>query len=357
MDVKQMLMKLKQYTRKMVSALLVLLCTSVSASAFTVDGITYKVLSADDKTCVVSESAGYPYSGDVVIPESVTSDEGTFTVVGFAESAFSYSDVESVTMPGTIQDIGTNTFFYSKKLKKVVLPETLTEIGDNVFYLCTSLTDINIPATVTRIGDFAFEECTSLTNVTLPEGLTEIGKGAFGYVNLTEIVIPDNVKSIDMMAFFSCKLETITIGKSVEEIWQGAFLSVESSPKSVYVLNPVPPTFRGVNVFGRYDDATTLYVPAGSLEAYKASDWSQYFTNIVEGVPAGISNVTVGTSFDVRTEGGAIVVDGAAGKVAVYDLSGVLLKSVEADGQVVINVPQGGTYIVSAGGSAVKVTL
>ena len=34
-------------------------------------------------------------------------------------------------MPGTIQDIGTNTFFYSKKLKKVVLPETLTEIGDN----------------------------------------------------------------------------------------------------------------------------------------------------------------------------------------------------------------------------------
>ena len=169
--------------------------------------------------------------------------------------------------------------------------------------------------------------------MTLPEGLTEIGTSAFQYMNLTEIVIPDNVKSIDMMAFFSCKLETITIGKSVEEIWQGAFLSVESSPKSVYVLNPVPPTFRGVNVFGRYDDATTLYVPAGSLEAYKASDWSQYFTNIVEGVPAGISNVTAGTSFDVRTESGAIVVDGAAGKVAVYDLSGVLLKSVEADGQ------------------------
>lgn len=193
--------------------------------------------------------------------------------------------------------------------------------------------------------------------MTLPEGLTEIGTSAFLELNLTEIVIPDNVKSIDMMAFFSCKLETITIGKSVEEIWQGAFLSVESSPKSVYVLNPVPPTFRGVNVFGRYDDATTLYVPAGSLEAYKASDWSQYFTNIVEGVPAGISNVTAGTSFDVRTESGAIVVDGAAGKVAVYDLSGVLLKSVEADGQVVINVPQGGTYIVSAGGSAVKVTL
>lgn len=249
MDVKQMLMKLKQYTRKMVSALLVLLCTSVSASAFTVDGITYKVLSADDKTCVVSESAGYPYSGDVVIPESVTSKEGTFTVVGFAESAFSYSNVESVTMPGTIQDIGTNTFFYSKKLKKVVLPETLTEIGDNVFYLCTSLTDINIPATVTRIGDFAFEECTSLTNVTLPEGLTEIGKGAFGYVNLTEIVIPDNVKKIGMQAFFSCKLETITIGKSVEEIGQIAFYSAESSPKSVYVLNPVPPTL-GYMTFG-----------------------------------------------------------------------------------------------------------
>lgn len=70
-----------------------------------------------------------------------------------------------------------------------------------------------------------------------------------------------------------------------------------------------------------------------------------------------INGVTAGTRFAVKPEGGAIVVDGAVGKVVVYDLSGALLKSVEADGQVVIDVPQGGTYIVSAGGRTVKVAL
>lgn len=222
------------------TALLVMVSAGASAIDFTVDGLSYNILSSDDKTCVVTEGS-YGYSGDVVIPESVTCDKGTFTVVGIEDKAFSYSDVVSVTIANTVENIGTNTFYLCDKLKKVVLPEGLTEIGNNVFQQCKSLTDIDIPVTVTSIGSYAFGECSSLTSVNLPDALMTIGFAAFMNTGLTEIVIPDNVTSVGMMAFYGCKLVNITIGKSVDTMEQGVFFSVDSSLKSVNVLNPVPP--------------------------------------------------------------------------------------------------------------------
>lgn len=47
-------------------------------------------------------------------------------------------------------------------------------------------------------------------------------------------------------------------------------------------INPSPSSIRGSSVFyNAVADNATLKVPAESVEAYKASDWADYFDNIV----------------------------------------------------------------------------
>ncbi len=76
------------------------------------------------------DSYSNEYSGDVVIPESVTYNEKTYPV---------------------------------------------TSIGEYAFYVCSGLTSITIPNSVTSIGDWAFVYCTGLTSITIPNSVTSIG--------------------------------------------------------------------------------------------------------------------------------------------------------------------------------------
>ena len=89
--------------------LLTLLCLSLSARAHDaeVDGIFYN-LDAANKTATVTYDGEYnnEYSGDVVIPETVTYDGITYFV---------------------------------------------TSVGDECFYDCSSLTAITIPNSVTKL--------------------------------------------------------------------------------------------------------------------------------------------------------------------------------------------------------------
>jgi len=70
----------------------------------------------------------------------------------------------------------------------VVLPETVTyndvtytvtSIGDEAFLNCSSLTSITIPNSVKSIGNKAFQNCGNLISITIPNSVTSIGASAF----------------------------------------------------------------------------------------------------------------------------------------------------------------------------------
>ncbi|MDO4932323.1 MAG: leucine-rich repeat protein, partial [Prevotellaceae bacterium] len=101
--------------------------TSANAYDFTSEGIYYNIVSKDALTCTVVKGDS-PYSGDVVIPKTVTSgflneailetEEVTYKVIGIANNAFQgCSDLTSITLSDGLETIGRSAFKNCSKLK------------------------------------------------------------------------------------------------------------------------------------------------------------------------------------------------------------------------------------------------
>jgi hypothetical protein len=99
--------------------------------------------------------------------------------------------------------------------------------------------------------------------------------------NLTNVTISDRVIWIKESAFYGCKsLTSVTIPKSVMDIEQGAF-SHCSSLTNVYCKPTLPPG-EGWDIFDYNISGRKIYVPTGSVTAYKSAEgWSGYASDIV----------------------------------------------------------------------------
>ena len=185
--------------------LLLPLVASADAYNVKIDGICYNLYDKN-KTAEVTYSTDSKYSGDVVIPATVTYNDNQYRVTSIGQYAFrDCSGLTSITIPNSVTNIGYLAFYGCTGLTSVTIPNSVTSIGNNAFYYCTGLTSITIPNSVTSIGDEAFYECDGVTSITIPNSVTSIGYGAFyGCTGLTSITIPNSVTSIGDEAFYRC---------------------------------------------------------------------------------------------------------------------------------------------------------
>ena len=227
---------------------------------------------------------------NLILPSSVTE-------IGW--SAFDgCSGLTSLTLPSGVTSIGVYAFYGCSGLTSLTLPSSVTSIDAYAFQGCSGLTSLTLPSSVTSVGGSAFEGCSGLINLTLPSSVTSIGKWAFeGCSGLTCLTIPSGVTSIGDYAFRGCSgLTSLTIPSCVTSIGDCAF-SCCLGLTSIYVHTKKIPEL-GYNVFlGCYPENCTVYVPKGTYNAYKSSEFG-YFENIVEFDPTGINNVI--TSNDAK---------------------------------------------------------
>ena len=178
----------------------------VASAEVEIGGIYYALdASGETPTAVVWENPN-KYSNDVVIPESVTYEEVSYSVTRITSQAFKdCSDLTSVSIPNSVTTIGNYAFYGCSSLTSVIIPNSVTAIENYTFFGCSSLTTITIPNSVTSIEAEAFSGCDGLTSITLPNNLTSIGDGTFnGCSGLTSITLPNSVKTIGNYAFSGC---------------------------------------------------------------------------------------------------------------------------------------------------------
>ena len=146
------------------------------------------------------------YSGDVVIPASVTYGGNTYVVTRICDSAFSgCTSLTSVEIPSTVTSIAPRAFYECCNITTITLPNSITEIGSSAFGYCSALTSLAIPDNVKNLYSSVFSGCHSLASIQLPSQLETIENYAFqGCIDLGSITIPNSVKQILKDAFRGC---------------------------------------------------------------------------------------------------------------------------------------------------------
>ena len=111
----------------------VVFSTSALAYDVKIDGICYHLWGKTAEVTYGEEK----YSGEVVIPSSITVEGQEYPVASIGERAFSGC----------------------KGLTSVTIPNSVTSIEYGAFDGCSGLTSVTIPNSVTSIGDWAFYQC------------------------------------------------------------------------------------------------------------------------------------------------------------------------------------------------------
>jgi uncharacterized protein YjdB len=296
--------------------------------------------SQSSRTNTVSFAITGVTTGTAVI--SVTAKNGGYTaqcsVYVSAENVRYVGDASNVTAavatlePSTgvltISGAGpTNTQFASlfinsnrdSTITSVVVEEGITAIS--AFAECHMLTSLSIPASVTSIGYKVCDNCFSLTEIIVDPANTHYvsvdgvlftknmdtlmqyplnnARTTYAIPNsvttimdfsetseLTEITMGDNVTTIVRDAFYGLKnLRTLTLSANVTTLsgWSLANLMMlttlynRAATPQVFTQNP----FDDGPIMSTPIENVTLYVPAASVDAYKAADVWKDFANIL----------------------------------------------------------------------------
>jgi hypothetical protein len=179
--------------------------------------------------------------------------------------------ISSVTLPSTMQEIGSNAFaetaWLENEKKKgmavtvngilidgsglsgnVVIENSVTSIAASAFYGNDKITSVTVPDSVKIIGEYAFSECTNLKTITLPDTIQKMGEDPFSGTALydpeqkgaivvgnyfvrynvskenEDIVIPDGVVGITRFYIDSPSVGDVVVPSSVKYIYDDAFL-------------------------------------------------------------------------------------------------------------------------------------
>ena len=272
--------------------------TSIGAYAF--DGARLEHVTFPNTLVSIGNHAfPYNYFDEVILPESLKSlGECAFPECRYLERvqindgleviptcAFDEcGNLSDVSMPSSVKKIELQAFYLCRNLTTMPMTDSLQTIGYSAF-AGSGIETLKTGKSLTSIGEHAFSFCHNLTRVEISDPVTALGQLAF-YLNdsLQKAVIGNGVHKIPKRLFSQClNLASVTLGNAVDTLEEYCFEYCEKID-TIVCMAAVPPVMNGAEdsffepvVFQN----ATLYVPMGSVEAYKTANVWKNFQNIV----------------------------------------------------------------------------
>ena len=328
------------------------------STEFTVDNLKYDVTDLVANTVEITSGYG---DGALNIPATVTYAGTEYKVTSIGVEAFYDCSFTSVTIPDGVTIIKYGAFQNCTDLTEVTFGNSITTIEYSAFYYCLSLKQVTIPKSVTNIGVNVFFYCTALTHINVdaanPAYSSENGvlfnKDKTTLLRYpaakpgTTYTVPKSVTCIGESAFGQCTaLKELTLSENVSKIESYAFEDFAAITKMT-VLATVPPTAE-TSAFKYFNLDTPVYVPASSLDAYKAANVWKEFTNLQAISGTAIDTPSMPESISIQ---GGMLHNPNGLTVSIYDLTGRLVYSGNAT---TVELPAG-IYVVRCNGASRKV--
>ena len=223
---------MKPFIQK-IMMVLAMMCFSISSFAydFEVDGLYYNINSDKTSVTLTKASSSAHYTGRLIIPETVTYNQKSYTVTDVASSTFQSSPaLISVDIPNSVTTLPAWAFFQCTAISEVLLGDGIVTVPQNCFRGCTALRSIIIPGSVETIDESAFQGCSSIAEITIPSNVTRIEDSAFvGCKALSHITFSDSPNLLKIGygyyegtykgSFDECPLFDVYIGRNISNLY------------------------------------------------------------------------------------------------------------------------------------------
>lgn len=252
---------------------------------------------------------------EVVIPASSSNwlesdaafqDNANLTKVTFAQGTTAIQD---------------RIFFGCVALRTIIIPDEVIYIGPGAFAGCEALTEIHLPASLQVLNNRLFRGC-PLRSLEIPAGVIEIEGSALLGTNIAKLTvnpantvfdsrdncnaiihtadntivaatagafIPASVDSIAQEAFVELDgIRSLTLPANLKHVADYGFMNLTNLTLiTSHIQKPAGVLEEGAfeNWYNDPHETATLYVPAGTLAAYRNDAQWNRFQNIVEMTP------------------------------------------------------------------------
>lgn len=296
-------------------ALLLLMPTVAGAYDLMVDGIYYNLV--DGHAVVTNSGQTGCYSGDVVIPATVTSGGTTYPVTAIGKNAFmTCYNLTHVALPPTITSIGDNAFAKCTNLTDVDIPDAVKEVGRYAFTMCDKITHVTIPDSVTTIGMQAFYACTAMQELSIGKSVTTVGDNAFGMSFQIKTLTWNAQRCFSMGALMTSGIDSVAIGNEVEVIPERFLMS----SRVAHVMLPASVTTIGAEAFYDCSQLASITIPDGVTAI---NDYTFYKCTSLTSVVLGNSITRIGIdAFDGCSSLSCIILPGSVTTIDDYAFEG-----------------------------------